>query len=137
MVLARSTDPLLVASKNISKQKAQHIAKGKYFEQLAIAHFIKQGYRRIDPQRYNKKIQVDALLYKPSEGWLILEVKSLPKIEFDINERVTQKQAQRLYSYFLALSERVEEPVRAHLAVVSHNGDIQLYEDFLCDLIEI
>ena len=114
-----------------------HRNKGRYFEKVAIKYFLKKGYTLKDPNLYHKHIQIDALLYKKSEGWIVLEVKSLPHTEYDINYRVTLKQARRLNQFLQCLSQQVEEPVRAHLAVVSQNLDIELYEDFLCDLIEI
>ncbi|MCB9026801.1 MAG: hypothetical protein H6625_10820 [Bdellovibrionaceae bacterium] len=109
---------------------------GKTFEDLAIQYFLKKGFQLKNPKLVTTHIQVDALFYKASEGWLILEVKSLPQSDFDKSLRVSKKQAKRLHGFLMLLSNLTNDTVRAHLAIVSHSGHIELYEDFLCDLIE-
>lgn len=130
MGLVNCTGPLSVESKSSYNNKS-----GKIFEDLAIQYFLKKGFQRKNPKLVTTHIQIDALLYKDSEGWLILEVKSLPLSDFDKSLRVSKKQAHRLHNYLMLLTNLTNEPVRVCLAIVSHGGHIELYEDFLCDLI--
>ncbi len=91
----------------------------------------------MEPKKFCSFIQIDALFYKKSIGWVVVEVKSRPQTEFDMLQRVSSKQARRLGQFLEIISAKVEEPVEMHLAVVSHEHEIELYENFLCDLISI
>lgn len=125
--------PLFVGSKSSYKSKI----KGSYFEEIAIQYFLKRGFELKNPRIICNNIQIDAMFYKTDAGWIVLEVKSLPKKDFNRDQRVTKKQAYRILSFMELLMETTDQPVRAHLAIVSHDGDVELYEDFLCDLINI
>jgi len=75
------------------------------------------------------------LLFENKDEVVIVEVKSQPLCNQLLPERVSRFQAQRLANVLLDYSHKFSKAVRAHLAVVSQDGSIQIYEDFLCELI--
>ena len=117
----------------MSKNTSRNQIRGISCEQLVHEYFLSKGYLKKDPQNYSKIIQIDGLYFSETQGWLIVEVKSQPKTSWPVEERVSKKQKYRLQNFLKILSEESAFEVRALLAVVSQEGEIHLYEDFLCD----
>lgn len=115
------------------KNTSFHIQRGKNCEEIVHKYFLNKGFQKADPQKISKNIQIDGLYHYHSSGWLIVEVKSKPKSLWSAQELVSQKQKKRILNFLNLLQSRTNEEVRAHLAVVSQEGEISLYEDFLCD----
>ena len=63
-----------------------------------------------------------------------MEVKSVPHNGWGLEQRVSQKQMNRILRVHTDLSHKCSA-VRFHLALVSSDGGVQVVEDFLCDLL--
>ncbi len=115
------------------ESSCRNLRVGLRCEKLVQQFFESRGFKTIDPKRFIKHIQVDGLFYKKDQGWILVEVKSQPQCEWDNFFRVSKSQSVRIKRCLIWLQSLFEEPVRAHLVIVSQDEDILMYEDFLCD----
>lgn len=99
-----------------------------------VDHFRRQGLTLLAHRLRTFYCEIDLIFERPGHEVLLVEVKALNDFA-EAARCVGRSQARRLYRAQMAFQEACPLPVRMHLAVVSQEGAIRVYPDFLCDLI--
>ena len=116
---ASTTAAVLPASKNISR--------GLFCEELVVRDYLKRGYRCVRRRWKSPFAEIDLLLKSPDQTWLLVEVKSVPSLEY-LHVRIAENQKRRLQRALQYCLEK-QPGTRLELAVVSQSGEILIFQD--------
>jgi putative endonuclease len=98
-----------------------------YCEDLALKDYLRRGYHCVKRRWKSPFAEIDLLLKTPTGEWLLVEVKSVPSLEY-LHVRIAPTQKRRLRR---ALQYCVEKcpGTCLELAVVSQQGEILIFSD--------
>lgn len=117
--------------KNSVRKVKSKFDKGLEAEVRVKDYFLKRGGEFLGQRVSTPFAEVDLVFAMQGEIWFI-EVKLSAEVDSWL---ISPSQAKRLFRVLKWQQELTHQPVRLHLAVVSHEGSIEIIEDVLCELI--
>ncbi len=116
-------------SDNIGENVSASSKWGRICEELVAQKFLKLGFKILFRRFKSPFAEIDLVCRKADEI-ILLEVKSLSDADW-VLQRISQRQRQRLKNALKYFQNHFCDEVRLHLAFVSSDGEIEIFEDFL------
>lgn len=133
--LAKSIAKPSQGLKNISTKSNPKSRYSSWQRGLESEKFTQRYYEELGYQVYKERFrtpfaEVDIIFRHPQKNSVLVEVKTVNSFEF-LEHRLQQRQKQRLQRAQLYLSHLWGEALELHLAFVSSNGEVLVFDD-LC-----